>query len=168
MPHPSSLPAAEFLRQCSETRTRRSGPGGQHRNKVETAVVLTHRPTGLTAEASERRSQAENRSAAIARLRLKLAVEHREPAAAVPSPLWQSRCHGGRLTIAATHADYPSLVAEALDQLAATTGDPGAAAPVLGITPSQLVKLLAKAPAAWTAFSRLRAAGGRPPLNHCR
>jgi hypothetical protein len=81
------------------------------------------------------------------------------------SPLWQSRCSGGRLTIAATHADYPSLVAEALDQLAAATGDPGGAAAFLGVTPSQLVKLLAKAPAAWTAFSRLRSAHGRPPLN---
>ena len=165
MSHPATLPAAELLRQCVETRTRRSGPGGQHRNKVETAVVITHLPTGLSAEASERRSQAENRSVAIARLRLRLAVEHRQPAAAAASPLWQSRCRGGRLTIAATHADYPSLVAEALDQLAAATGDPGSAAPHLGVTPSQLVKLLAKAPAAWTALSRLRAAHGRPPLN---
>ncbi len=166
MSHPAALPAEELLRQCSETRTRRSGPGGQHRNKVETAIVLTHLPTGVIAEASERRSQAENRSAAIARLRLKLAVEHRAQAAGTPSPLWQSRCRGDRLSIAAAHADYPSLVAEALDQLAATTGDPNAAASVLGITPSQLVKLLAKAPAAWTAFSRLRAAHGRPPLHH--
>lgn len=166
MSHPAALPIAALLRQCAETRTRRSGPGGQHRNKVETAVVLAHVPTGVTAEASERRSQAENRSVAIARLRLKLAVEHREPAAAAPSPLWRSRCRGGRLTIAAAHADYPGLVAEALDHLAKTTGDPGPAAHALGITPSQLVKLLAKAPAAWTAFSRLRAAHGRPPLNH--
>jgi hypothetical protein len=164
--HPAALPTAQLLRQCSETRTRRSGPGGQHRNKVETAVVLAHLPTGVTAEASERRSQAENRSVAIARLRLKLAVEHREQAAAAPSLLWRSRCRGDRLAIAATHADYPSLVAEALDQLATTKGDPGAAAPVLGITPSQLVKLLAKAPAVWTAFSRLRATHGRPPLKH--
>lgn len=166
MSHPAALPTGQLLRQCSETRTRRSGPGGQHRNKVETAVVLAHLPTGVTAEASERRSQVENRSVAIARLRLKLALDHREPAAAAPSPLRQSRCRGDRLAIAATHADYPSLVAEALDQLAATNGDPGAAASVLGITPSQLVKLLAKAPAVWTAFSRLRARHGRPPLNH--
>ncbi|NBX29072.1 peptide chain release factor-like protein [bacterium] len=162
--HPAALPIAELLRQCSEIRTRRSGPGGQHRNKVETAVGLAHLPTRVTAEASERRSQAENRSVAVARLRLKLAVEHREPAAGAPSPLWQSRCRGGRLTIAATHADYPSLVAEALDQLAAATGDLGTAAVLLGVTPSQLAKLLAKAPAAWTAFSRLRGAHGRPPL----
>ena len=56
---------------------RRSGPGGQHRNKVSTAVVITHRPTGVRAEANERRSQAENHREAVRRLRVRLAVEVR-------------------------------------------------------------------------------------------
>ena len=68
--HPAAISPEVLLRQCVESRTRRSGPGGQHRNKVETAVVLRHEPTGVTAEASERRSQAENRIVALARLRL--------------------------------------------------------------------------------------------------
>ena len=72
--HPAALPDDDLLSICNETRTRRGGPGGQHRNKVETAVVLQHRPTGLNAEANERRSQADNRRVALQRLRLRLAI----------------------------------------------------------------------------------------------
>lgn len=49
-----------------------SGPGGQHRNKVETGVRLRHRPSGLVVTASERRSQFENREMAYERLAARL------------------------------------------------------------------------------------------------
>ncbi|MDZ4820499.1 MAG: peptide chain release factor-like protein, partial [Planctomycetota bacterium] len=75
--HPACLDPAELGRQVDVTFTRRSGPGGQHRNKVETAVVLVHRPTGISAQAAERRSQAQNRAVALHRLRVRLAVEIR-------------------------------------------------------------------------------------------
>ncbi|MFM7035422.1 MAG: peptide chain release factor family protein [Planctomycetia bacterium] len=99
--HPAGLSPADLLKACSETRTKRSRPGGQHRNKTETAVVLVHRPTGISAESSERRSQAENRSVAIKRLRLKLAIEHREPANDRLSESWQRRVPGLQLVISA-------------------------------------------------------------------
>ena len=49
-----------------------SGPGGQHKNKTESAVRLTHLPSGITVTASERRSQFQNREAALERLILRL------------------------------------------------------------------------------------------------
>ena len=48
------------------------GPGGQHRNKVETGVRLKHRETGIVVLARERRSQSANRDEAYRRMAEKL------------------------------------------------------------------------------------------------
>jgi protein subunit release factor A len=55
---------------------RSSGPGGQHRNTTDSAVRIRHLPTGVTAQASESRSQAQNRETAMRRLQA--ALEKRE------------------------------------------------------------------------------------------
>jgi hypothetical protein len=168
--HPARLDPAALAGECDFRTTRRSGPGGQNRNKVETAVILTHRPTGITAEASERRTQGENRRAALFRLRLKLALDIRrtvapeESSSYQPSDLWRRRCRGGRIVINPDHDDFPALLAEALDVLSATGHDPRRAALALACSPSQLIKLLKDEPRGLGAVNDQRRQAGLHPL----
>lgn len=154
-PHPAAIPEEDLLKQCSFTQGRGKGPGGQHRNKVETLVEVTHTPTGVAAHAGERREMTVNRKVAIRRLRLALAVHHRlgVPIGEIGSELWKSRLqtkrdHSGttrtRIVINETHHDYPALLAEAMDVVAAADYDVAKAALRLGTSSSQLVRLLDK------------------------
>ncbi|HKY33840.1 MAG TPA: peptide chain release factor-like protein [Candidatus Polarisedimenticolia bacterium] len=71
--------AARLLAECDVTTFRAPGPGGQHRNRRESAVRLRHRPTGIVVMATERRSQHRNRAVALERLAAKLAARARRP-----------------------------------------------------------------------------------------
>jgi protein subunit release factor B len=51
-----------------ESFARSSGPGGQHVNKVSTAVTLQHAPSGVGVTVQDSRSQARNREIALERL----------------------------------------------------------------------------------------------------
>lgn len=165
--HPAAMEESLLLKHCQVSFGRRSGPGGQRRNKTETAVQILHLPSGISASASERRSQAENRRLALRRLRLALAVQLRGyfDLRQVPSELFRSRCsRTGRLFVNPNHRDYPALLAEALDVIFALKLDPARAAMLLGCTTSQLLKLIKDCPKAWVALNAARQARHLPPL----
>ncbi len=57
--------------------TRGSGAGGQHRNVTDSAVVMTHVPTGITCRAEGERSQHANRARALEVLRARVSEQAR-------------------------------------------------------------------------------------------
>lgn len=171
--HPSKKSAEELGKEVIIQPTRSSGPGGQHRNKVSTAIRATHEPTGIQAMATERRSQLENKLEALYRLRIKLALLHRSPledadfmppGAYEPSWEWMQRLRGDKIRVNPTHEDFPGLLAEVLDRLALEKDDLGRTALAFRISNSQLIKFLALEPAALYALNERRRARGQRSL----
>jgi len=83
MPLPAYL--KKILDDCDVETFRGPGPGGQHRNKTESAVRMTHRPSGIVRVARDDRSQLRNRRIALERIWRALEVRKRKPRPRVPT-----------------------------------------------------------------------------------
>jgi hypothetical protein len=158
-----------LVAQCDVDRYRASGPGGQHRNKTESAVRLRHRVTGATAIGEDSRSQHDNKLHAVRRLRTAIALGVREPVALegfAPSPRLAAMVAGGTAPLGERTrrtGEYWAAVGELLDVVAACGMEIASAARALGTTTGGLSKLLLhdEHVARWVNDAR-RARGLRP------
>ncbi len=156
--HPAALDEESLLKDCTITRGRSLGPGGQHRNKVETHITIEHVPSGIDAQAGERRLAKENQAVAIRRLRHKIAMNLRidVPAGDIRSELWKQRCVKKRIVCSSKHWDYPSLLAEAFDVIDACNFDMKKAAARLGCSGTQLNRFIGDHPPAFEKLNQSR------------
>ena len=155
-----------LIAQCEVDRYRASGPGGQHRNKTESAVRLRHRLTGVSAIGEDSRSQAENKMHAVRRLRAAIALEVREPIGE-PSPRLTAFVAAGTAPLGAKTrltGEYWAAIAELLDLLVAGGMEIAASGQRLGITTGALSKLLLHDDSVARVVNDLRRAKGLRPL----
>ena len=169
-----ALTDEELLAQCRFERFRVSGPGGQHRNKTDSAVRLTHEPTGVVGYASERRSQHQNRATALTRLRRAMALEVRRE---VGLDLYHPPLQLQRVLPRSVRTDVPSKdrvgprhrefwtgVGPLLDLFDAVSGSTADCAELVGCSSNQLTKLFASESNLWAAANATRARFALSPL----
>lgn len=172
MPRADYLLASDdaLIAQSEVDRYRASGPGGQHRNKTESAVRLRHKLSGTTAIGEDSRSQSENKLHAVRRLRAAIALEVREPVALdgyTPPRRLAALVVGGTAPLGAKTrltGDYWAAIAELLDLLVAGELEIGTTAQRLGITTGALSKLILHDEQVARVVNDLRRGRGMRPL----
>ena len=169
------LEDAALLSQCDVDIYKSSGPGGQHRNKVSSAVRLRHRPTGLSTHGDESRSQHDNKRMALRRLRMKIACHCRrpvEPGAALPGvvagcihrPGGRGPSQRKRLQVGRKDHRFWPVAAFVLDVLDCCGGRLAESAELLGISTGGLVGFLQSERHLLAAAQAIRKNQGHKPL----
>lgn len=150
----------QLLAQCEVHTYRASGPGGQKRNKTDSAVRLHHGPTKLIVVATESRSQHENKARALRRLRQAIALQVRRPVdrATFTPPAWFGEALGPdrQQRLSVKSPVYWHAARLALDVLDACAGAVAEAAALLGMSTAQLIRLIETDPKAWEQANRIR------------
>ena len=166
-----------LLAQCDVHVYKSSGPGGQHRNKVSSAVRLRHGPTGITAHGDESRSQHDNKKMALRRLRMNIACRLRRPIDPAPEPLpgFVTECifsPRGRdagaqrkMQIGRKDSRFWRVGAFLLDVLEAFEGRLADSAGYVGISTANFSDLLRSNRHLFTAAQQIRKAYGRGSIH---
>ena len=150
-----TLADSRLLLQCRVDCFRGSGRGGQKRNTTESAVRVTHEPTGIAAVSDKTRSQNANRRLALRQLRHEIALQCRsEPPQRHDGP-W---CPGART------AEYAVWMATVLDVLADCDWRVSEAANFFGVSTAALVRALQGDEKLWQRVNAARQKRGFRPL----
>jgi hypothetical protein len=169
----TGLSDTQLLAQCEVDTYRASGPGGQKRNKTNSAVRIRHPPSGLIVIAEESRSQHENRARALRRLKEALYLQVRDPLAAgelQPAALAerpdlaQALGAAGRLSLSRKDPRFWPAAGVVLDVLAALEGRVSEAAAALGLSTANVIAFMQACPKLWEQANRLRRHFGQKPL----
>ncbi len=155
-----SMSDDDLFRLCRCDTRRGVGPGGQKRNKTESAVQLTHHLTGISAMDDSSRSQHLNRQHALRKLRLEIALAIRLETTPPPATAAVTAEHAPSIS----NALFPLWAAHALDALHAADYHIADAAVALGMSTGRFNKELAKSPALWQKVNQERTKRQLPPL----
>ncbi len=148
-----------LLRECVQDFHKASGNGGQKVNKTSSAVRLVHVPSGVSVSESGSRSQMQNRSNALKKLRLRIAMTVRcevDGDCPVADPFYIPSLNNIRA--------YAPWLAVLVDYLALDAWDVRMTAERYGVSPSRLVKIIFRDADLWQELNRKRTAAGLAPL----
>ena len=157
-----------MLQDCERKNYQASGPGGQKRNRVYSAIRLTHVPTQVSVSAAEDRKADRNLKSAIRKLRKDLAFRGasedfagleegsaEEILAGLPEswPVFRAKVNP-------EHGDFPAFLYLALLLLRVCRGDVAVIAKKLGVSTSAFVRFCKLDGKLWQAVNELRVGFG--------